>query len=50
MFLRMLAGPNVSNAGNYVTNAYRHGVPVGRIVSITGFDPQLVIQWIEEDE
>jgi hypothetical protein len=49
MFLRMLAGPNVSNAGNYVSNAYRHGVPVGRIVALTGFDPALVIQWIEED-
>ena len=48
-FLRMLAGPNVSNAGNYVANAYRYGVPVGRIIAITGFDPVLVIRWIEED-
>lgn len=49
-FLRMLAGPNVSNAGNYVANAYRYGVPVGRIIAITGFDANLIVRWIEEDQ
>ena len=45
----MLASPDVSNAGNYVSNAHRYGVTVDRIVAITGFDRGLVTRWIEED-
>ena len=49
-FLGMLASPDVSNAGNYVSNAHRYGVTVDRIVAITGFDRGLVTRWIEEDK
>lgn len=48
-FLRMLSGPNVSNAGYYVTLAYKYGVRVGRIIAITGIAPERVIGWIEEE-
>jgi hypothetical protein len=48
-FLRMLSGRNVSNAGYYVGLAYKYGVPIGRIIALTGIEASLVIAWAEEN-
>jgi hypothetical protein len=47
-FLRMLAGPGVSNASYYVRLADKYDVPVDDIVTLTGFDRDRVIGWIQE--
>lgn len=39
--------PDDRHVGMYVNLAYRYGVPFGRIIKITGFDPAFVTGLLE---